>query len=108
MVKKEIKIAFDKEAGYLEVMFEVKEGYFKDTKNDAVMVKVDTEGNVIGFSVTGVSALDHPLYLTLNDKESKVSSLSFDEQRIFEESMKRNEGLMKKLAESGLNEHEGI
>lgn len=98
-MKKEIKIAFDKEADYLEVMFEVKEGYFKDTKNDAVMVKVDMDGNVIGFSVTGVSALDHPVYINLDNKESKVSSLSFDEQRIFEDSMKRNEGLMKKLSE---------
>lgn len=98
-MKKEIKIAFDKEPDFLEVMFEVKEGYFKDTKNDAVMVKVDMDGNIIGFSVTGVSALDHPIYLTLDEKESKISSLSFDEQRIFEESMKRNEGLMKKLAE---------
>jgi len=97
-MKKEIKIWFDKEADYLEVMFEVKEGYFKDTKNDAVMVKVDMEGNVIGFSVSGVSALDHPLYLTLDDKESKVSSLSFDQQKILEDSMRENDGLLRKLA----------
>lgn len=97
-MKKEIKIAFDKKSDFLEVIFDIKEGFWKDTEKDAIMVKVDMEGNIIGFSVTGVSALDHPLYLTLGDKDAKVSSLSFDEQRIFEESMKRNETLMRTLS----------
>lgn len=97
-MKKEIKIAFDKKADFLEVIFEIKEGYWKDTKKDAVMVKVDSEGNVIGFSVTGVSALDHPLYLTIDDKDANVSSLSFDEQRIFRESMKRYDNVMRALS----------
>lgn len=97
-MKKEIKIAFDKKADFLEVIFDIKEGYWKDTEKDAIMVKVDMEGNVIGFSVTGVSALDHPLYLTLDDKNAKVSSLSFDAQRIFEESMKRNKNVMRALS----------
>jgi len=98
-MKKEIKIWFDKEADYLEVMFEVKEGYFKDTKNDAVMVKVDMEGNVIGFSVQTVSKLAGPVYLTIDEKDAKVSSLDPEQRKHFEESMKRNESLMKKLSE---------
>ncbi|HEY9247239.1 MAG TPA: DUF2283 domain-containing protein [Candidatus Methanoperedens sp.] len=96
--KKDIKIWFDKESDYLEVLFEVKEGYFKDTKNDAVMIKVDAEGNIIGFSVSKVSAVDHPLYVNLTDKNIKVNSLSFEEQEILEESMRRNDTLLKKLA----------
>lgn len=98
-MKKEIKIWYDKKSDLLEVVFDIKEGYWKDTEKDAIMIKVDMEGNIIGFNVTGVSALDHPLYLTLDEKESKVSSLSFDQQRIFEESIERNASLMKKLAE---------
>lgn len=56
-MEKEIKIWYDKEGDYLEVMFEKKEGYFRETANDAVMEKIDTEGNIIGFSILKVSAL---------------------------------------------------
>jgi uncharacterized protein YuzE len=54
---KEINIWYDKEGDYLEVIFERKAGYFKETENDAVMEKVDEEGNIIGFSILRVSAL---------------------------------------------------
>ena len=54
---KEIKIWYDREGDYLEVIFERKAGYFRETENDAVMEKVDEEGNVIGFSILKVSAL---------------------------------------------------
>ncbi len=53
----EIKVWYDKEGDYLEVLFERKAGYFKETENDAVMEKIDTDGNVIGFSILKVSAL---------------------------------------------------
>jgi len=56
-VEKEIKIWFDKEADYLEVIFEKKAGFFKQTENDAVMEKVDNEGNILGFSILKVSGL---------------------------------------------------
>ena len=50
-MEKEISVWYDKEGDYLEVMFERKAGYFKQTENDAVMEKVDNEGNIIGFSI---------------------------------------------------------
>ncbi|HLA27242.1 MAG TPA: DUF2283 domain-containing protein [Syntrophales bacterium] len=53
----EVKVWYDKEGDYLEVLFDRKAGYFKETENDAVMEKIDTEGNVIGFSIMKVSAL---------------------------------------------------
>jgi uncharacterized protein YuzE len=53
----ELKVWYDKEGDYLEVLFGVKKGYFRETENDAVMKKVDEEGNVIGFSILRVSAL---------------------------------------------------
>ena len=63
---KEIKIWYDKEGDYLEVLFEKKAGYFKETENDAVMEKVDEEGNIIGFSILKVSALkEKPLSISL-------------------------------------------
>ena len=54
---KEIKMWYDGECDYLEVIFERKAGYFRETGNDAVMEKVDEEGNIIGFSILNVSAL---------------------------------------------------
>jgi hypothetical protein len=48
------------------VVFERKEGYFRETANDQVMEKVDAEGNVIGFSVLKVSALkERPIDVAL-------------------------------------------
>lgn len=54
---KEITIWYDKDGDYLEVIFERKKGYFRETQNDAVMEKVDEKGNVIGFSILGISKL---------------------------------------------------
>ncbi len=48
------------------MIFERKEGYFRETANDRVMEKVDSEGNVIGFSVLNVSAIkEHPIDVAL-------------------------------------------
>ncbi len=55
-MEKNIKVWFDKESDFLEVMFDVKAGYFKETENEDVMEKVDADGNVIGFSILHVSS----------------------------------------------------
>jgi hypothetical protein len=50
----------------LEVIFDQKAGYFRETENDQVMEKVDDEGNVLGFSVLRVSAMkEKPLDVAL-------------------------------------------
>ena len=65
-MEKGIKIYFDKEADYLEILFETAEGIFQETENDSMMKKVDGDGNVIGFSILNVSKLDgNPLSLFL-------------------------------------------
>ncbi len=66
----EIKVWYDKEADYLEVLFERREGYFRETDSDAVMEKVDRHGNIIGFSILKVSALsqNQPLSVSLTGK----------------------------------------
>ncbi|HIE31199.1 MAG TPA: DUF2283 domain-containing protein [Methanosarcinales archaeon] len=66
-MEKEIRIWYDKEGDYLEVIFDRKAGYFRETGNDAVMEKVDKEGNIIGFSILKVSALkgQKPLSISL-------------------------------------------
>jgi len=66
MERKHVKVWYDPEGDFLEVIFERKEGYFRGTDNDQVMEKVDSEGNVIGFSVLKVSALrERPIDVAL-------------------------------------------
>ncbi len=55
MAKKIVKLWYDPEGDYLEVIFDKREGYFRETKNDQVMEKVDPKGNILGFSVLKVS-----------------------------------------------------
>jgi uncharacterized protein YuzE len=63
---KNIKVWFDKEGDFLEVLFDCKKGYFRETGNDAVMEKVDEKGNVIGFSIMKVSAMKAEIPLSAN------------------------------------------
>jgi len=66
MAERNLKIWFDGEGDYLEVVFDNKPGYFRETPNDQVMEKVDEEGNILGFSVLRVSALrEEPLEVAL-------------------------------------------
>jgi uncharacterized protein YuzE len=53
----QIKVWYDAEGDFLEVFFSDKAGYMKETNNDAVMERVDENGNVLGFTVMGVSRL---------------------------------------------------
>ena len=53
---KKIKVWFDKEGDFLEVMFSDAPGYFEHTANDALMERLDAEGNLLGFSILGVSS----------------------------------------------------
>lgn len=57
MADRRVKIWYDPEGDYLEVMFDQKPGYFRETSSDQVMEKVDEAGNILGFSVLKVSAL---------------------------------------------------
>lgn len=52
-----VKVWFDPEADFLEVVFSDAPGYMQETENDAVMERVDLEGNLLGFSILAVSQL---------------------------------------------------
>ncbi len=67
MANQAIRVWYDPEGDYLEVLFEHKAGYFRETKYDQVMEKVDSEGKVIGFSILKVSSFrNEPLELALS------------------------------------------
>ncbi len=57
MERKSVKLWYDPEGDYMEVTFEQKVGYFRETDDDRIMEKVDQEGNVLGFSILKVSSL---------------------------------------------------
>ena len=56
MARDRVKVWYDVEGDYLEVLFDQRPGYFRETSNDQVMEKVDAEGKVLGFSILKVSA----------------------------------------------------
>jgi len=66
MAERKVRIWYDPEGDYLEVIFDQKPGYFRETVSDQVMEKVDDHGNILGFSVLKVSALRNaPLEVAL-------------------------------------------
>lgn len=61
-----IRLWYDAEGDYLEVIFDQKPGCFRETDNDQVLAKVDEKGTVLGFSILGVRAVkEKPFELTL-------------------------------------------
>jgi uncharacterized protein YuzE len=52
-----VKVWYDAEGDFLEVLFSDAPGCMRSTDNEAVMERLDAEGNVIGFTVMQVSRL---------------------------------------------------
>jgi uncharacterized protein YuzE len=52
-----VRIWFDPEGDFLEVLFSDRPGYMRETTHDAVMERVDADGKVLGFSILNVSRL---------------------------------------------------
>src|SRR5207237_10521504 len=66
MARDRVKVWYDAKGDYLEVLFDQRPGYFRETANEQVMEKVDAEGNVLGFSVLKVSGIGaEPLEVAL-------------------------------------------
>ncbi|MBI3737087.1 DUF2283 domain-containing protein [Candidatus Sumerlaeota bacterium] len=53
-----VKVWYDPEGDFLEVMFSDKPGFMRETENDAVMERVDEQGNILGFSSIQVSRFE--------------------------------------------------
>ena len=69
--KQHIAVWYDREGDFLEVMFEQKAGYFRETAHEQAMEKVDTDGSIIGFHVLKVSRLTQPLDVELTTTDSR-------------------------------------
>jgi hypothetical protein len=64
---KKLKIWYDKEGDYLEVLFSDAAGYMRETNNDFIMERIDESGHVIGYSIIGISKMNNasPIYKEL-------------------------------------------
>jgi hypothetical protein len=60
---KKMKIWFDKEGDFLEILFSDAPGYMRQTDNDFVLERVDEQENILGYSIIGISKMtkDKPL-----------------------------------------------
>lgn len=70
---KGIKVWFDAEGDFLEVLFSDAPGIMVQTDDDAVMKRVGADGRLLGFSILGVSRRageKHPLEATLDPGEA--------------------------------------
>ncbi|MBI4339832.1 MAG: DUF2283 domain-containing protein [Chloroflexi bacterium] len=66
MAEKRVTIWYDPKGDYLEVIFDQQKGYFRETKDDRVMEKVDAQGNILGFSILGLGSIkEKPLEVAL-------------------------------------------
>ncbi|MBN2092725.1 DUF2283 domain-containing protein [candidate division KSB1 bacterium] len=52
-----IKIWYDPEGDFLEVLFSEKPGFMQATSQDAIMKRVDEQGTILGFSIIQASRL---------------------------------------------------
>ena len=53
-----VKVWYDREGDFLEVLFSDKAGFMRETDNDAVMERVDEQGQILGFSIMRVSRIE--------------------------------------------------
>jgi len=69
-MEKHVKLWLDAEGDFLEVTFSDALGYMVETENDAVMARVDDAGNVLGFSIMGLSKLanEKPISIDLHSQ----------------------------------------
>jgi uncharacterized protein YuzE len=69
-MEKDVRIWYDPEGDYLEVMFSDEKGFMTPTEHDAIMEMVDEKGNILGFSIMAVSKLQKqsPLHAHLHAK----------------------------------------
>lgn len=69
MAQKRVNIWYDRQGDFLEVVWADKPGEFVDSPDGRAYVKVDADGNVLGFQLLGLSRVERFLELELADGE---------------------------------------
>ena len=50
-------VSYDREGDYLEVLWEVRDGFFAPTGDERVLKRLDDDGELIGFMIHDLSTL---------------------------------------------------
>ncbi len=58
MARDQVRIWYDKEGDYLEVLLTDEAGTFEETEHDQVMVRLNLRGEVIGFNIMSLSKIE--------------------------------------------------
>ena len=67
-----MKLWYDSEADFLEVVFEKGAGVAYDTEDERVEVRLDAQGRVLSFHVLGIKSISgSPLEIELKPKDTK-------------------------------------
>lgn len=69
MAQNRVNIWYDRQGDFLEVVWADKPGEFIDSPDGRAYVKVDADGNVLGFQVLGLSRVERFLDLELDGGE---------------------------------------
>ena len=64
MDPKRVNIWYDPEGDFLEVIWANRAGEFIDTVDGQADIKIDAEGNILGFQIHAVSKITKPLDVT--------------------------------------------
>jgi hypothetical protein len=70
-----VKIWYDAEGDFLEVLFSDEPGFMRQTEHDAVMERVSESGKLLGFSIMNVSRVSprEPLVAELTARISDAA-----------------------------------
>ena len=69
MGKGSIKLWYDSEADFLEVVLERGKGVAYDTEDDRIEVRLDEDGNILSFHVLGIKSVSgSPLNIELKPR----------------------------------------
>ena len=72
MEPKSVRIWYDPEGDFLEVMWAIRPGEFVDTVDGNAYVKVDDEGNLLGFQIISPSKIASPICVTFDVEDPEV------------------------------------
>ena len=72
MDHRQVKIWYDPEGDFLEVLWAIRSGEFVDTIDGHANVKVDDDGNILGFHIIAVSKTTKPLCVTFDIDDPDV------------------------------------
>ena len=72
MEPRQVKIWYDPQGDFLEVMWATRSGEFIDTIDGRADVKVDDDGNLLGFQILAVSKINKPLCVTFDIDDPEV------------------------------------